>query len=404
MRSTHLLCLLVCGAASLFSAPVPVPVVAGVSPNNVPAAGGGAVSISGSGFAEGSSVYFGSVRARAVHVLSPMSIVAVSPAGAGAADVRVEAESGISASTPYDRVAYDPSPSGPWLGLNGNSVTYLGPVKLFARRRVLFDRIELTAGQLQGSRAPLRRSIGAGMIPDVAIEYGGYTGDRWGTPDPRFPHGRGIARYVDGFLQTALSIRRAYPHARVLFEPINEPYGYATAAQYAAVIAALLPAAARAGLPLPQIYVAAWGKDWVPSMYEAQPSLRTLIEGWYFHPYGPPSGAANGDSAGIQSVPAVQAQMTSGQSNIIISEIGWCALDVRQGEGCSTPYVDTGRQAAADLSQALQNALPMRSAGWLRALLVFSRNYGGWAMQLPGGGLTEEGKTLLRFAAEHAEG
>jgi hypothetical protein len=242
------------------------------------------------------------------------------------------------------------------------------------------------------------------MIPDVVLEYRGYTGYRWGTPDPRFPRGRAIAVYVQGFLRTALSIRRAYPHARILFEPINEPYGYATAAQYADVIAALLPAAAHAGLPLAQIYVAAWGKDWIPNMYQAQPGLRTLIEGWYFHPYGPPSGAANGDSAGIQSVPAVQAQMTSGQNNIIISEIGWCALDVKRGEGCSSPYVETGQQAAADLSQALQNALPMRAAGWLRALLVFSRNYGGWAMQLPGGGLTEEGRALLRFAAWHAEG
>lgn len=400
---SQLVSLLLCCATSLFSPPARAPVVAGVSPNNVPAAGGSTVSISGSGFAEGSSVDFGSTPARAVRVLSPTSIAAVSPPGSGAVDVRVLAGSGASASTPYDRVAYDPSPKGPWLGLNGNSVNYLGPVGLFARHRVLFDRIELTAGQMPGSSEALRRSIAAGMIPDVTIEYRGYTGDDWGTPDPRFPRGSAIARYVQGFLKTALWIRRAYPRARVLFEPINEPYGYASAAQYADMIAALLPAAAHAGLPLAQIYVAAWGKDWVPNMYEAQPRLRTLIEGWYFHPYGPPSGAANADSAGIQSVPAVQAQMTSGQGNIVISEIGWCALDVRHGEGCGTPYVATGGQAAADLSQALQNALPMRAAGWLRALLVFSRNYGGWAMQLPGGGLTEAGRTLLRFAAGHAE-
>jgi hypothetical protein len=404
MRSLHLLSLLACCGTSLFSVPASVPVVAGISPNNVPAAGGATVSITGSGFAEGSSVYFGSARAHAVRVLSSTSIVAVSPAGSGTTQVRVVGASGSSDSTPYDQVAYDPAPSGPWLGLNGNSVNYLGPVRFFARHRVLFDRVELTAGQLPGRRDSLGRSIAAGMIPDVVIEYRGYTGDHWGTSDPHFPRGGAVAGYVQGFLRSALSIRRAYPHRRILFEPINEPYGYATAAQYADLIAALLPAAARAGLPAAQIYVAAWGKGWIPSMYQAQPELRTLIGGWYFHPYGPPSGAANGDSAGIQSVPAVQAQMTSGQNNIIISEIGWCALDVKRGEGCSTPYVETGQQAAADLSAALQNALPMRAAGWLRALLVFSRNYGGWAMQLPGGGLTEEGRALLRFAAGHAEG
>lgn len=403
LHGHHLVSLLACCMASLFSPPAPAPVVAGVSPNNVPAAGGAAVSISGSGFTASSTVDFGSVPARAVQVLSSTSIVAVSPPGSGAVDVRVRDSLGASALTPYDKVAYDPPPSGPWLGLNGNSVAYLGPVGLFARKRVLFDRVEYTAGQLPGRRDSLRLAVDAGMVPDIVIEYRGYTGDNWGTPDRHFPRGPGIAGYVQGFLRTATAIRRMYPHARLLFEPINEPYGYATARQYAAVIARLLPAAAQAGLPLGQIYVAAYGKDWVPSMYTAQPSLRTLVQGWYFHPYGPPSGTADADAAGIQSVPDIQAQMTSGQSNIIISEVGWCALKVKHGAGCGGPYVDTGREAAQNLRQALQNALPMRQAGWLRALLVFSRNDGGWAMQLPGGALTEQGKALLGFAEAHPE-
>jgi len=70
----------------------------------------------------------------------------------------------------------------------------------------------------------------------------------------------------------------------VLFEPINEPWGYTTpqygGAQYADVIAALLPAARAAGIPLDDIYVAATGKGctatgecmsngWLTSMYAA---------------------------------------------------------------------------------------------------------------------------------------
>ena len=40
----------------------------------------------------------------------------------------------------------------------------------------------------------------------------------------------------------------------------------------------------------------------------------------------------------------------------------------------------------------------MHRAGWLRALLVYSRNDGGWAMQLRGGALTAQGRALESFA------
>jgi hypothetical protein len=171
----------------------------------------------------------------------------------------------------------------------------------------------------------------------------------------------------------------------------------------APVIAQLLPAAGRAGIPLDSVYVAAYGKGWVPAMYAAQPALRTLIQGWYLHPYGPPSGAANEYSAGIQSLPHVQAEMTSSQSNLIVSEIGWCALNVNHGAACGEPWTRSDRQAARRLIESLDNALPMRRAGWLRALLVYSRNDGGWAMQLPKGVLTARGRALIRFARAHPD-
>lgn len=297
-----------------------------------------------------------------------------------------------------------PPPDGPWLGLNGNSSPGAGPIGRFVRDHVVFDRQELRAGTLPRRDGRLARAIAHGMIVDLVIEYAGYTGTNWGRPDPRFPRGAaGIGSYVSGFLRTALTTLRMFPGRRILFEAINEPYGYASAAEYAAVVARLLPAAAHRGLPLEDIYIAAYGHHWVREMYSAQPSLRTLIGGWYFHPYGPASGTAEEDSAGIDSVPVVRREMTSGQSNIIISEIGWCALTVDHGEECTGPNAPSGAAAAKRLATALANALPMRRAGWLRALLVYSRTDGGWAMQLPNGRLTEQGKALVRFAREHPE-
>ena len=395
--------LLACCAASSFVSPISAPVVSRISPNNVSAQGGGTVKISGEGFTSGSTVSFGSAPATTVRVVSPDSILASAPPGSGAVDVRVSSPEGVSAATPYDRLAYDPPPQGDWLGLNGDSLNFLGPITRFSRARITFDREEIMAGQPPNVDEALHRAIDHGMTPDVVIEYDGYTGEHWGTPDKRFPRGAGIARYVEGFLSTASAIRRLYPHRRILFEPINEPYGYASAAQYAAVVAALLPAAQRAGLPLEDIYVAARGSEWVPHMYAAQPSLQTAVQGWNFHPYGPPSGVRDEYTEGVQSVPYVQAQMTSGQSNIIISEIGWCALDVNHGSTCGGPYLKSGQLAAQALTTALQNALAMRRAGWLRALIVYSRSYGGWAMQLSNGVLTEQGRALLRFAQQHPE-
>jgi hypothetical protein len=394
-------------AGPLFSRAQPMlrsPSVTRIVPNNGPIRGGTVVAISGVRFPAGAIVRFGSAVASRVRVRSSTSITAVSPAGAGTVDITVAGEKRASSQVPYGRFAYDPPPSGPWLGLNDNSASYLGPVGQFAAHHVVYDRDEYTAGQLPTRHDSLHRAVTHHMIPDVVIEYAGYTGRGFGRLDPRFPQGEAIARYVDGFVRTATAILRAYPGRRILFEPINEPYGYATPAQYAAVIAELLPAAERAGIPLDRVYVAAYGKGWVPAMYAAQPALRTLIQGWYFHPYGPPFGAADGYSAGIQSLPHVQDEMNSGQSNIIVSEIGWCAMDVNHGEACAQPRTSSAGQAAQRLMEGLDNALPMRRAGWLRALLVYSRTDGGWAMQTSPGVLTEQGRTLIRFAQSHPDG
>lgn len=342
-------------------------------------------------------------------LLAAGAIVALLLAGCGSGKPR--ARSGAAPSAPAT-TAYEP-----WLGLDGNSVPGLGPTSTFVSHAIVYDRsgpIEWVAGERVRTHGRLTRagralafSLAAGMRPVITIEYAQYDG-RYES-DPSFPNTQpGLTEYVRGFVTTAREIRANFPGAPIWFEPMNEPWGYTTpqynGAQYAAVIAALLPAAAAAGIPSDDIFVAATGRDWVPQMYEAQPQLETEIAGWYLHPYGPPSGSRNEGTEGIQSLPAIRAQMRSGQSNLIVSEVGYCALDVNEGSGCQAPYATRSASAAAHMLTAmLNNALAYHEEGWLRALLVYSRNAGGWAMQLPGGRLTAAGRALIAFAEAHRQ-
>lgn len=430
---------LMCGLggalASATAAQAAAPVLASIAPNNGPAAGGTSVTITGAGFTAGATVVFGAATATRVSVLSSGSITVASPAGGGSEPVNVTVtdSNGTSAATPKDQFAYDPPPASAWLGLNGNS-SAIKPERLreFAAEGVVYDRsgapgLDWVAGELpseggkttEGGRA-LATSIGAGMIPDVAIEYGAYNGNY--QSDPNFPQERTkgeeaegretIKGYVEGFIRSVKAIHEKYPS--VIFEPMNEPWGYTTpqynAAEYANVIARLLPEAKAAGIPLGSIYVGATGKEcpaqapggecvsdgWVPAMYAAQPSLQTQVQGWYLHPYGAPKGVGEYDGVGIESVPLVQEAMTSGQNNIIVSEVGYCAVDVNEGRGCS--HTERSKRAAKHLRQMLETALAYHEAGWLRALLVYSRSDGGWAMQLADGTLTAQGQALQKFA------
>ncbi|MHB8532838.1 MAG: hypothetical protein ACYDC2_08960, partial [Solirubrobacteraceae bacterium] len=186
----------------------------------------------------------------------------------------------------------------PWLGLNGNSVSYLGPIDTFASQGIAYDRnFELVAGKVpseleKGTEAEeferrFAEDRAHGMIPVVVIEYPGYSGGY--RSDPRFPQPRtpseeasGMSTpksYTEGFVRSAKAILelaagggRTTP---VLFEPINEPWAYTTpqynGAEYAQVIAELLPAAVKAGVPAESIYVGAVGSGWVKQMYEARP-------------------------------------------------------------------------------------------------------------------------------------
>jgi hypothetical protein len=413
------------------------PTLAAVNPNNGPLAGGGSAVLTGSGFLAGGTptVRFGTVAATVQFVGQSEIRVTVPPASRSElVNVTVTTSGGTSTVVAKDQFAYDAPPAAKWLGLDGNSSgvrsDHLGD---FVAHGIVYDRggapgIDWQAGEVlsNGTKATaagsaLATSVQAGMIPDVVIEYRGYRGNY--TSDPNFPQQRtakeeeegkpSIKEYVAGFVKSAKAIHEKYPSA--LFEPMNEPWGYTTpqydGAEYANVIASLIPEAQAAGIPLASIYVGATGEGcvrpgecrsngWVPSMYEAQPSLTRAIQGWYLHPYGPPNGVGEFDGVGIQSVPVVQSAMTSGQNNIIVSEVGYCVFRVNGGKGCGKR--ERPGRAARNMTEMLRNALAYRNAGWLRALIVYARSDGGWAMQFNGSTtLTKSGKALDAFADAH---
>ncbi len=411
---------LVGGASAAFAT---APTVTSISPNSGPAAGGKSVTIKGTGFITGSTVKVGENSATGITVVSSTTITATTPAGStsgyGVVDVKVTNTNGTSAAVAEDQYGYDAPAVGPWLGLNGNSAgAYLGAVGDFTAHDIVYDRggswhgsaeagMDWGAGELPTSEDGLSKSIAAGMIPIITIENTNAKGLPRTTAE--------IEEYVSGFVTSAKAIRSMYPGKQILFEPINEPWEVANkngeigfaAKQYAAIIAALLPECEAKGIPLQNVYVAAAGEEWLPKMYGAQSALKKEVQGWYFHPYGPPHGTEHNNDNGIESVPAVQSELTSGQNNIIISEFGYWTPDVNTVEEEKNGYLHKGgpesawaansTQAAQWLGEALKVASVYRQEGWLKALVVFSRNAGGWAMEVEPSVLTKQGEALDPF-------
>jgi hypothetical protein len=86
--------------ADAFTYVAPAPAVTAVAPGGGPIAGGTTVTVTGSGFAPGSTVAFGTTAGTVVDVLSPTSLTVVAPArAAGQVHVRVSGPSGTSAVT-----------------------------------------------------------------------------------------------------------------------------------------------------------------------------------------------------------------------------------------------------------------------------------------------------------------
>ncbi len=95
--------------------------------------------------------------------------------------------------------------------------------------------------------------------------------------------------------------------------------------------------------------------------------------------------------------------MTSGQNNLIVSEVGYCNNELNrtlENPPCNEEG-EEGTKTATNLTTKLDNAVPYREAGWLRALIVYSRNAGGWAMQeYPSKVLSKGGEAPDAFAGE----
>jgi hypothetical protein len=326
-----------------------------------------------------------------------------------------------------------PRPPVAWLGLNYNSLTPPGRLRDFLRRGIVYDRegsIEVNAGVTPYNNAQFRGGLSldysAGMVPVIEIDPNlGPPGCSY-APDPsktclpsRLPQ---IDALAAGLVRTMASVVRGFRHRQVLFEPLDEPWNWASPAgtsssrraaiEYAALLRAVLIDARAARVPLSDIYAAAVGQlddgtFWVPDLYRAEPCLLPgpgscgPIEGWYLHPYGPPANR----SYGMLSVPLVRGQMRSGRENLIISEMGFCAEDVDGGKACDENRSDvdgTSRQTSRWLALALREGAAMHRAGWLRALLVWERSGSAWAMQNRDGTLTAQGRVLDLFAASPA--
>ncbi|MCZ4101427.1 IPT/TIG domain-containing protein [Streptomyces sp. H39-C1] len=112
-------------------APVPPPVVTGVSPNTGPPAGGTTVTITGTALSDATAVTFGAGHNAAAVTCSPTSCTAVAPAGTvGTVDVRVTTAAGTSAVSAADHFTYAAADvsvalvAGPAPGLLGGKINY----------------------------------------------------------------------------------------------------------------------------------------------------------------------------------------------------------------------------------------------------------------------------------------
>ena len=159
----------------------------------------------------------------------------------------------------------------------------------FVEHRIVYDRggtIELQAGEtLAQAGAPLEKSIKAGMIPVVLIEFDGYSGCTFGKAclptDPK-----ALSAYARGFISTAEEVLDKWPAAGDHLRGDQRALGIRHRRPVRRVPRA--PAAggwARSHVPPADVYVGATGEGWIQGLYQAQPQLRGEIEGWYLHPY-----------------------------------------------------------------------------------------------------------------------
>jgi IPT/TIG domain len=156
------------------------PVVTKIAPGSGPAAGGTSVTITGAAF-QGlfengagemppfvSSVMFGSHEAASFKVESEDTIVAISPPGAGTADVTVTTLGGTSAKSSVDRFAYTTSsPTGP-PSIEGESVSHITATDATLEAQINTEGLATTYTFYLQEAAPCEEAHPPCMIPDRA--------------------------------------------------------------------------------------------------------------------------------------------------------------------------------------------------------------------------------------------
>ncbi len=151
------------------------PTVTAVSPTAGPPGGGNTVTITGTNFAAGAAVRFGTNRGTSVNVESATTLTVVAPAGAGTVDVTVGTPGGTSAISTADQYAYGPpsvSAVNPSLGptAGGNTVTITG-TNFVAGATVDFGANAATSVEV-GSSTKLTTVAPAGSYGTVDVTVG----------------------------------------------------------------------------------------------------------------------------------------------------------------------------------------------------------------------------------------
>lgn len=154
-----------------------LPVITSIAPITGPAAGGTLVTLTGTGFTGALAVGFGATDASALSVMSDTSMVAVSPAGTGTANVTVVTPNGRSAVNAAVQFAYagdtsggspayyvDPALTAQIVGSLINFIQSNNSPEAQAAQAILMRRMALE-GDVIGSRVPPPKNIS---------EIGGY--------------------------------------------------------------------------------------------------------------------------------------------------------------------------------------------------------------------------------------
>jgi len=166
-------------------------VVSSIAPDSGPLGGGTTVTIAGRGFVPGAQVYFGNQQATAVTFVGSTTLRAVSPAGEGGVDVRVEEAGSDSDAQPVDVFTYGPpivvglSPStGPSAG--GTRVTISG-AGFAIGAQVFFGSVACTQLRVTSSRS-IEVIVPSGTPGTVDVTVATPAGTSTRSPSDRFTY------------------------------------------------------------------------------------------------------------------------------------------------------------------------------------------------------------------------